>query len=156
MSNFEEIYNEYIDIVYRVCLIYLKNTHDAEEATQDVFIKYLKYLPNFENKNHGKNWFIKTTANTCKNILKSSWFKNIICFDKVPETTCFKKEDDILQNILELPYKYKISIYLFYYEGYSTDEIANILNMNPSTVRSNLSRARKKLKLSLESDFNEK
>lgn len=156
MNNFEELYNEYIDMIYRICLMYLKNTHDAEEVTQDVFMKYLRYLPDFENKDHAKRWFIKTTANTCKNVLKSSWFKKIICFDSVPESINYKKEDTILQEILELPYKYKISIYLFYYEGYRTDEISNILNMNPSTVRSNLSRARKKLKLSLEDDFSER
>lgn len=155
MHNFEDIYNEHIDTIYKISLLYLKKPYDAEEATQDVFLKYLKYLPNFESKEHAKRWFIKTTTNICKNILKSSWFKKIIYLDIIPESPYNENEDNMLQEIQSLSNKYKDVIYLYYYEGYNTDEIASILNMNASTVRTNLSRARKILKVNLEGDINE-
>ncbi|MGL5751395.1 MAG: RNA polymerase sigma factor [Paraclostridium sp.] len=156
MRNFEKIYETNIDTVYKICLIYLKKPHDAEEASQETFMKYLRYLPHFENDEHEKRWFIKTSNNICKNILKSSWFKKIICYDNVPELSTEENNEGVLQEILDLPNKYKTTIYLFYYEGYSTEEIAKILDMKPSTIRSNLHRARKMLKVSLEDDNDER
>ena len=153
MVNFEEVYNRQVDTVFKICVLYLKKIDDAEEATQDTFIKYMKYNPEFENIKHEKNWFIKTATNICKNILKSSWFKKIVCSEDLSHFYQEEKDYDILQEILELPHKYKMSIYLFYYEGYSTEEIAQILDMKPSTVRSNLHRGRKLLKISLGSDY---
>ncbi|MGL4912320.1 MAG: RNA polymerase sigma factor [Romboutsia sp.] len=153
MSDFEEVYNRHVDMVLKICVLYLKNIHDAEEATQETFIKLMKYKPKFENKEHEKNWLIKTASNICKNILKSSWFKKITCSDDLSHFYKDEKEYDILQEILDLPYKYKMSIYLFYYEGYSTDEIAKILDTKPATVRSNLHRGRNLLKISLGSEY---
>lgn len=156
MRTFEEIYETNVDMIYKICLLYLKKTHDAEEATQETFVKYLRYLPRFENTEHEKRWFIKTSTNTCKNYLKSAWFKKVIYYDKLPELSEEDKQEEILQEILDLPNKYKTTIYLFYYEGYSTDEIAKILDIKPSTARSNLHRARKKLKVSLEGNKDER
>ncbi|WP_270646609.1 RNA polymerase sigma factor [Paeniclostridium hominis] len=153
MVNFEEVYNLQVDTVFKICVLYLKKIDDAKETTQDTFIRYLKYNPEFENIKREKNWFIKTATNICKNILKSSWFKKIVCSEDLSHFYQEEKDYDILQEILELPHKYKMSIYLFYYEGYSTEEIAQILDMKPSTVRSNLHRGRKLLKISLGSDY---
>lgn len=150
MNEFEKVYEEYINMVYKICLMYLKKQHDAEEAAQETFMKYLKYLPDFENQEHGKRWFIKTASNVCKNILKSSWFKRVICYDSIPESSYEETKEGIWEEVINLPYKYKIIIYLFYYEGYKTEEISKILDMKPSTVRSNLHRARKILKMNLE------
>ncbi|MGL5347620.1 MAG: RNA polymerase sigma factor [Peptostreptococcaceae bacterium] len=153
MDNFEEIYNRQVNTVLKICVMYLKNIDDAEEATQETFIKYMRYNPEFEDIKHEKNWFIRTSANICKNILKSAWFKKIICSDDLSHFYKDEKDYDILQEILDLPYKYKMSIYLFYYEGYSTEEIAQILDTKPATVRSNLHRGRKLLKISLGSEY---
>lgn len=147
------MYNRQVDTVFKICVLYLKKIDDAEEATQDTFIRYMKYNPEFETIKHEKNWFIKTSTNICKNILKSSWFKKIVCSEDLSHFYQEEKDYDILQEILELPHKYKMSIYLFYYEGYSTEEIAQILDTKPSTVRSNLHRGRKFLKISLGSDY---
>lgn len=153
MENFEEIYNRQVNTVLKICVMYLKNINDAEEATQETFIKYMRYKPRFEDENHEKNWFITTAANICKNMLKSAWFRKITCEDDLSNFYKDEKDYGILQDILELPYKYKMSIYLFYYEGYSTEEIAKILDIKPSTVRSNLHRGRNLLKISLGSEY---
>lgn len=153
MDNFEEVYNRQIDTVLKISVMYLKNIEDAEEATQETFIKFMRYKPEFEDAKHEKNWFIKTSANICKNMLKSSWFKKITCSDDLSHFYKEEKDYEILQEILELPYKYKMSIYLFYYESYSTEEIAQMLDTKPATVRSNLHRGRKLLKISLGSEY---
>ncbi|WP_314738599.1 RNA polymerase sigma factor [Paraclostridium sordellii] len=77
----------------------------------------------------------------------------MVCSEDLSHFYQEEKDYDILQEILELPHKYKMSIYLFYYEGYSTEEIAQILDTKPSTVRSNLHRGSKFLKISLGSDY---
>ncbi|CEN89937.1 sigma-70 family RNA polymerase sigma factor [[Clostridium] sordellii] len=98
MVNFEEVYNRQIDTVFKICVLYLKKIDAAEKATQDTFIKYMKYNPEFENIKHEKNWFIKTATNICKNILKSFWFKKIVCsedlsiFIKKKKSIIFYKE----------------------------------------------------------------
>lgn len=148
--RFEEIYEANIDTVYRMCMMYLKNPHDAEEAAQEAFMRYLKYLPSFDNNEHAKRWLIVTSSNICKNMLKSSWFKKMICFEQVPEEYQKEEEDTLLEEIMNLPHKYKTVIYLFYYEGYSSEEISTMLGVNHSTIRSNLHRARKMLKLKIE------
>lgn len=153
MENFEELYNRQVNTVLKICVMYLKNISDAEEATQETFIKYMRYKPQFEDENHEKNWLITTASNICKNMLKSAWFRKITCEDDLSHFYKDEKDYGILQDILELPYKYKMSIYLFYYEGYSTEEIAKILDTKPSTVRSNLHRGRNLLKISLGSEY---
>ncbi|MEG2290194.1 MAG: RNA polymerase sigma factor [Clostridium sp.] len=151
MRDFEKVYERQVDRVLKICVLYLKNTHDAEEATQDTFIKYMRYNPVFENLDHEKAWFIKTSSNICKNLFKSSWFKKVICFDNLSNFYKEETEYQLLYKILELPGKYKMPLYLFYYEGYSTEEISKILVLKPATVRSNLHRARNILKSILES-----
>ncbi|MGL5380070.1 RNA polymerase sigma factor, partial [Clostridium sp.] len=84
-------------------------------------------------------------------ILSSSWSSKVTCLDDLSYFQEQKENYKLLQEILELPPKYKLPIYLFYYEGYSTEEISKILDMNSSTVRSNLHRGRKLLKNLLES-----
>lgn len=92
-------------------------------------------------------------ANVCKNMLKTIWFKRVTCLEDLSYFYKDEKDYGVLQDILDLPYKYKMTIYLFYYEGYSTEEIAKILNTKPATIRSNLHRGRKLLKITLGSEY---
>lgn len=97
MDNFEEVYNRQVDMVLKISVLYLKNIHDAEEVTQETFVKFMRYKPIFENISHEKNWFIKTSSNICKNILKSSWLKKVTCSDDLSQFYKEEKDYDILQ-----------------------------------------------------------
>lgn len=155
-KEFIQIYDKYINTVYRVCFMYLKNTSDTEDAVQNTFIKYLEYKKEFQNEDHIKAWLIVTASNHCKNQL-SHWFRKVICLNKLEESPFFDDENNnyILDKIMTLPKKYKLVIYMYYYEGYSIKEISEKINMNDSTVRSQLHRGRKLLKTFIEEDENE-
>lgn len=144
--------------IYRLAYSYLKNSYDAEDALQDVLLQYLKSKQCFESKEHRRAWFLRITSNLCKNRLKSAYHKLSILKEEVPSIQDFTiEESEVLQAVQSLPVKYREVIFLFYYEGYHTEEIARILQKKDATIRSLLLRARKKLKLSLKEayDFDE-
>ncbi|NMB27951.1 MAG: sigma-70 family RNA polymerase sigma factor [Tissierellia bacterium] len=153
-SEIIDIYNRNVDTVYRISLMYLKNTPDAEDAVQDIFFKLIHGNHKFENLEHEKAWLIVTSQNYCKNILKNWWRKKRIDINSILEPSYIENlpHDNTWQQVLSLPNKYKMVIYLYYYEGYSTDEISEILKTKSSTIRTRLCRARKKLKIILEEE----
>ncbi len=139
----------YSKTITRVAFTYLKNISDAEDISQEVFLTYLRTQPIFQSVEHEKAWLIRITINKCKNHLKSPWFRNIF---PVPEDLSYlpKEEDEALAAVLALDRKYRIPIHLHYYEGYTIEEIAEILDSKVGTVSSWLSRGRKILKKRLE------
>ena len=143
---FEAVYEEYADDLYRLCLVYLKKREDAEEAVTDAFIRLMERKPAFENKSHEKAWLMKTAVNICKNMHKSAWFRNVIPNDEVLSYMTTPEEISIMEDVLSLPTKYRVIIYMHYYQGYKAAEIALMLNMNESTVLSRLSRGRRQLR----------
>lgn len=135
-------YEQHVDTVYRVCFGYFGNAADTEDAVQEVFIRLLKSAPEFESAEYEKAWLIRVAQNHCKDVLRASERKNVglenVSEPEAPDTGM----DEILSVVLKLPPKYKDVVYLYYYEGYSTDEIATMLARPPSTIRSHLSEAR--------------
>lgn len=155
-ADFENTYYKHIDMVYRICFMYMKNIPDTEDCVQDTFLKYLNSEKIFKNDEHEKAWLIVTSSNICKNKLKHWWNKRIN-LDEISNTRQISDDfsDDSMSNnvlnaVLNLPEKYKLPIYLHYYLGYKTDEIAKILRKNPNTIRTLLSRGRNILKEKLE------
>ncbi len=148
----EKNINKYKDMVYRLSFTYLKNSHDADDITQEVFLKYVTLDKTFQSDEHLKSWLITVTINHCKNLLKSSWFKKTQPLD---ENIQFEqqKNSNLYHAVMTLSKDYRTVIYLFYYEDYSTKEIASMLGKNESTIRSHLARARKKLKNILLEDW---
>ena len=145
------IYNHYVDTVYRISLMILKRCAEAEDATSTVFIKLLTAKTNFESEEHLKAWLIVTAQNTCKDMLKNRWFRRRVDYDSIEEPSYLPDTltKEIWEEIVTLDEKYKLPIYLHYYEGYKTEEIAKMLHINHATVRTRLRTARKKLKLLL-------
>lgn len=149
---FETYFKEQYSLVYRVAFMQMKGHADAEDAVQEVFVRLLKYQPQFEDKEHEKAWFIRTTINICKDIMKSKWRSTTVSIDKIPESEkshfprSFVKEDEMLWSVLELPDKYRDCLYFFYYEDYSIKEIAQLLKVPENTVKTNLKRGREALK----------
>ncbi len=142
----------YSDMLIRISYSYMKNLSDAEDITQEVFIKLLEKRPDFKNETHEKSWLIRVAINLSKDKLKSSYFKNTTSLeDDFVDTT--QEDTDVIQAVLSLPVKYRSIVFLYYYENYSISEISNILNIKESTVGSQLSRGRKLLKSILKEDF---
>ena len=136
---------KYSNTVVKTAFSYLKNTSDAEDITQEVFLVLMQKQPVFENEEHLKAWLIKVAVNKCKNHLKSGWFKN-----NTPITSDISylppEQNEILSAVLTLDIKYRLPIHLFYYEGYSIKEIAKIMKLPAATIGTRLDRGRKLLK----------
>lgn len=149
-EEFEAIYERNADTVYRICFSYMKNKSDAEDAVQDTFVNLIKKNMKFENYNHEKAWLIVTAGNICKNKLKS-WKRKV---ENIEDYNCISSKenediDETLKFVLNLPAKYKMAIYLYYYEGYTTIEISKITGVKESSVRSQLKRGREMLELKI-------
>ena len=148
------VVERYADTVRRICFVHLKNQADTEDIFQTVFLKYFLFSGSFENEEHEKAWIIRVTVNSCKDLLKSFFKKNIVPMDVIEEeaiTTDDNKE--LLQVVLSLPQKYKDVIYLHYYENYTANEIGKILGKNENTVYTLLARGRSLLKTKLGGEF---
>ncbi len=152
----DDYLDAYGDMVYRVAFSYTKNKMDAEDVAQDVFLKLLSAKPSFESSTHEKAWLLRVTINLCKNRLKSFWHtKTGALSDTLPYRDCPNEDSGVLQAVLSLPALQRITVYLFYYEGYSTAEIAPLIQKKESTVRSLLHRARAALKEQLKEDYDD-
>lgn len=141
-----EIYDRHVDTVYRICYAYMKNAPEAEDMTQETFLRLISCRKAFENQRHEKAWLIVTASNLCKDTLKKWWRHNehLDDYDYLPQNDR-ETSSIVLDAILALPQDYKDAVYMYYYEGYTTAEIARHLKCPESTVRSRLSRARKQL-----------
>ena len=146
-NSIEEIYRRNFDMVYRISFSYLKNQSDTEDATADVFVKLMLKSVSFETSDHEKAWLIRTTINACKDILKHWWHRrsDIDDYEDLQVDDPFHI-DETLKAVMELPTRYKDVIYLYYYEGYTTEEVAALLRKPNSTIRNHLSEARKLLR----------
>ena len=147
------IYNRNVDSVYRLCYSFMKNRADAEDLTQETFLKLLAQKCAFENERHERAWLIVTSSNLCKDSLKK-WWRHQERIEDHQELGYEQAYADpaIRKAILSLKPDYKTVVYMYYYEGYSTAEIARYLNCPEATVRSRLSRARAQLRSILGGD----
>jgi len=152
-STFEEIYERRFDMLYRVCFSYMKNAADTEDVVSQVFEKLLKNGLAFESIAHEKAWLLRTAINQCKDYLKNlrRSFVNIDDYENL-EAKNPLPDNDLLKAVLQLPERYKDVIYLYYYEGYSSAEVAQILKKPQSTIRSHMREARILLKGVLEDE----
>ena len=138
---------KYMDTIYRVAYSWTKNPDDANDVTQDVLIQLYKTTREFESDSHMKNWLIRVTVNQCKMLFRSPWSK-MEDIGEYADTLGFEEEShlDLFQAVMNLDKKYRVPILLFYYENYSTTEIASILGIPEKTVSTRLFRAKAKLK----------
>ena len=145
----ERLVETYADLILRLSYTYLSHTQDAQDVCQTVFLKLLERAPVFAGPDHEKAWIIRTTVNTCKDLLKSHWRKTTAPM----EAAAAEAEDgSLLAAVNLLPPKYRLVIYLYYFEGYSAQEIARLLGCPRTTVSTQLRRGREQLKPLLESE----
>ena len=152
-EELSQIYHRHVKTVYRVCFMYMKNNHDTEDMVQNSFLRLLKDGTRFESEEHEKAWLIRTATNLCKDHFRH-WWNRRVGMDAIAEVAAEDAYtiDETLRRVLRLPSKYKSVIYMYYYEGYPTGEIAHILGKKASTVRSLLHEGRKLLRIEMEGD----
>ena len=147
----EAAVRKYGDSLMRIAYTYTRNMEDAQDMVQEAFIKYLTKAPEFLSSEHEKAWLIRITINICKNHLASSYIKGHAELDE--NLSVCDEHSTLADAVDSLPEKYRIAIHLFYYEGYSTKEIAKIIGLTESAVTSRLQRGRGLLKKMLGDDF---
>ena len=151
VDQMEEIVKRNEDKLFRTAVAVMGGKADAEDAVQDVFIKLLEKQPHFESPEHETAWLIRVTVNLCRSRLRTHWWKKTVpLLDVYPAQT--DEQQSIMETVIALPSKYRAVIHLFYYEGYSTKEIAEITGQKESTVREQLTRARRMLKKFMEGE----
>lgn len=149
--TFDELYTLYGTDILRVAYYYLGNRQQAEDITQEVFIKLITTSPVLV-KDHEKSWLLKVTLNKCRDYWRSAWVRKVVLGH--PKFELFPDQDEIghltessalAESVNKLPPVFKEVVLLFYYQGYSISDIAEMLNISEGTVSSRLSRARKRL-----------
>lgn len=152
-QDVRKILDDYGNSILRLAYSYLHNMADAEDILQDTIIQYLKKAPSFQEASHKKAWLLTVASNLSKNKID---YNNVRKTDELDERLAGEEKKDlsfVYQAIRSLPVQYGEVIHLFYYEGYSTKEISKILKRKETTIRSDLSRAREKLKQILQEEY---
>ncbi len=153
-EKIKEIYDRQVDRVYRTAMVFMKNTQDAEDIVQSVFLTLIEKGIQFDTPEHEKAWFIVTTRNRCKDILKSYWRKSVDLVEEGMDETADSVSTDppgsdfraeALDIIMNLPEDQREIILLHYYEGYTVNETADMLKHSESKVRSQIASAKRAL-----------
>lgn len=147
----DELIACYQDNLYAVAFNICKNQMDAEDVVQETFVQYYTTKKQFEDQQHLRAWLIRVAINKAKNLTRTFWKRNKCSLEDYMETLTFEDTDsrNLFEEVMKLPDKYRIIIHLFYYEDYSVKEIAEILKLSESNVKTRLSRGRTLLKNTL-------
>ena len=143
----------YAQMILRLCFTYSLGRADAEDVCQNVFLKLLQCDRRFADEGETRAFIIRMTINECKDALKSGWRRRTVPLDELIEREAPglpAQDSGVLAAVQRLPLKYREAVYLYYYEGYNTEEIAALAGVKPAAVRQRLARAREKLRKELE------
>ncbi len=154
-----ELYEKYYEMVWRIFLVRFGNPHDAYDAAQETFVRLMGDTKAFRSRKHEKAWLIRTAINYCKDVMKSSRWKQETCLDagRPPEAGVVPSEySEVYEAMMGLPEQYRVILYLYYYEGYSLKEIAGMMKTNASTLRSRFAKAKELMKVYLEDEMPKK
>lgn len=154
ITEFREFYDRQVKRVYRLAMVLMGNISDAEDVTQTVFLKAWEKKPDFRDSDHEIAWILTTTRNQCKDIHKSFYRRKRTDLENAPEpqvTLETQMDSEIWEALQSLTEKYRMVLYLYYYEGYSVRELSVILGRRESTLQTQLATGRKQMKSLLES-----
>lgn len=156
-KRFEEVVRTYADTIYRVALHALGSRADAEDVMQTVLLKLYERQEDFEGPDHLKHWLLRLAVNESRSLLRSAWRRRRVSLEDgrelpVPEDPA---KAELLEAVMALEPRYRLTVYLYYYEGCSVAETARALGARPSTVQTWLHRARQRLRADLAPEKNE-
>jgi RNA polymerase sigma-70 factor (ECF subfamily) len=164
----EALIRRYQNYVFRLCYLVMRNEQDAEDMTQETFIRAFRALPRFEIRQgvSFEAWLYRISVNCCRSRMRRKWYQVLSWPDPAPQLVTepedqpdrlvvrSEQRDEILEAIDSLGDKHRLVVILRYYTGLSNEEIAQALGIPSGTVRSRLHTARQRLK-SLLSEYEE-
>lgn len=152
--DFSALAQTYLDMVYRVALSCVGHPADADDVTQNTMLRLCRAKVHFESQEHARRWLIRVAVNESRRLLTAPWRSRTLSLEELAITLPAQPPQDreVLHAVLSLPKKYRLPLYLYYYEGYSIGEIASLLKRKPSTVQTHLARGREQLKTMLKEE----
>lgn len=147
-EEFTRLAEQHMELVYRVALNCVRCPADADDVTQNVMLRLLRSGPRFESEEHARRWLIRVAVNESKRLLTAPWRSRTASLEAAAYAVHPEDEErrELFQAVMGLSSKYRLPLYLYYYEGYSTEEVAAILNSKLSTVQTWLARGRERLR----------
>lgn len=152
-DEFRSAMERHRDMVFRLAYTYMRDAADADDVTQDVFVKLLRTDVSFDSDEHLRYWLVRVTINACKSLFRRPW-RRVEDIEAYANELAIPADDqrEVFVSVMKLPERYRVPIVLRYYAGFSTGEIADALRVPAPTVRTRLARARARLKTMLEVD----
>ena len=151
-TRIENIINLYGDLLYRTGIMILGNPQDVQDVLQEVMLKVLQKMPEFHDNEHEKAWLLRVTINLCKDMLRFRYRHQYIQIDELEIEAVDTDDRQLLQEIIQLPPRWRIVLILHYVEGYSLKEIADILAVSENAVKKRMQRAKAGLKKKLQNN----
>ena len=150
-QEFQKAAERYLDMVYRIALNYFRSPQDAEDAAQEAMLRLWRAEVSFTGEEHLRFWLARVAVNVCRDMSRNPWRTRTVALEHCPEPSFAEPGQSALyEAVLALPAKYRLPLYLYYYEGYSVAETGELLGLKVSTVQTRLARGREKLKRALE------
>ena len=156
-QEYERLTEEYLDCIYRVAVNGCNNFADAEDVVQNTFVKLWERKESFEDEEYARRWLIRVAVNECHSLWRSGWKRHTAYLEELTEEPVFStpEKSSLYYAVRELPIKYRQIVFLYYYEDYSIREIAAMMKLSETAVKSRLLRARQKLKGDLKEAWDE-
>lgn len=150
-TAYEHIVEKYLDVVYRVALNSCKSKEDAEDVVQNVFLKLFECKFEFQDETHLRRWLIRVTINEAHSLWRTLHRRKVTSLEELTIEPSFStpERSELYDAVLKLPVKYREVVHLYYYEGYSIQEIAKLLHISETAIQTRLMRARNTLKQQL-------
>ena len=146
----EKMLTQYGDELFRLCVLYLKDVHEAQDAVQETFIKVYRNWHSFRHESSEKTWLIRIAIHTCRDMCRKPWFGLIDRYTVVDDVSSWQERDflngDVTRAVMELNEKYRVPVLLHYYHGLSVKDVASVLNIPLNTVLTRLKRGRDQLR----------
>lgn len=139
------------DDIYRLAYSYLKDPQDADDVTQEVLEILCRTTRDFDSAQHVRNWLLRVTINQCKKHLRFLRRHSSVPLEDYAETLCFERPEyeELFAAVMALERKYRVVIHLYYFHGYSVEEISRLLSRPEGTVKTWLARGRQALRKTL-------
>lgn len=155
--DIDDAVRRYADMVYRLAVLNTRDKYEAEDVFQEVFLKLFRHQESICNEEHLKAWLIRVTVNQCRSLAATVWNKRRVSLDAVAEQgeemQMNEGESETYEAVKKLPQKYREVIHLFYYEELQVKEIAEVLERNEATIKTQLARGRQMLNKMLKGAF---
>ena len=153
----DQAYEKYADRVFAAAFAVCRDRADADDVTQDTFMRYMTHERDFQSEEHVKAWLLRVAVNRARDLARSFWRKNRTPWEETMTQLPFAEPADsrLFAAVMALPERYRTAIHLFYYEDMSVAQIARLLGTREGTVKSRLSRGRRLLKNTLMEEWDD-